>query len=349
MNTTLSREPFGRLPDGSLVERFTLAHPAGLTASILDYGGIVTALNFQGQDVVLGFDGLEPYLERHPYFGCIVGRYANRIAGARFRLDGVEYSLFANDGPNHLHGGCEGFDRKRWRAEVLQDKGGARLQLHYRSPDGEEGYPGTLDCTVTYSLTSHPGLRIHYRCTTDRPTVVNLTNHSYFNLADGGASSVLEHCLQLEAEAFTPVDERLIPTGELRAVQGTPFDFRTPQTLGARIEAADEQLRLGHGYDHNFVLRGTPGTLRRVATLQDPTGSRTLEVWTTAPGMQLYTANHLKGDLRGKGRVVYGRRCALCLETQCFPDSPNQPAFPSPVLRPGELWQSVTEYRFRGA
>ncbi len=346
MNTTLERRPFGSLPDGTPVECFTLRHPAGLEASILDYGGIVSALCFRGQDVVLGFEQLGPYLERHPYFGCIVGRYANRIAGAAFRLDGVEYRLFANDGLNHLHGGRTGFDRKKWRAEVRESPAGPCLHLHYRSPDGEEGYPGTLDCMVTYALTPHPGLRIHYRCTTDRPTVVNLTNHSYFNLADGGASSVLEHRLLLEAEVFTPVNEHLIPTGELRPVAGTPFDFSQPHPLGERIDQPDEQLARGHGYDHNFVVRGAPGTLRRAATLADPRSGRRMEVWTTAPGVQLYTANHLKGDLRGKGGVAYERRCAVCLETQLFPDSPNQPAFPSPVLRPGELWQSTTEYRF---
>ncbi len=346
---TVTQQAFGKTADGTPVDLFTLANARGVQVSITNYGGIIVSLlapDRQGRpgDIVLGFERLEDYLKGHPYFGAIVGRYGNRIAKGRFTLDGVEYKLARNNGENHLHGGLQGFDKKVWAARHWMDSAGAHLELAYSSPDGEEGYPGRLDVKVTYTLAENNQLRISYYAVTDKPTVVNLTNHSYFNLA--GEGDILGHVLRLNADRFTPVDAGLIPTGELRPVAGTPFDFTAPTPIGARIEQDDEQLRLGRGYDHNFVLRGGGGALAEAAEVYEPKTGRVLRVLTTEPGVQFYTGNFLDGTLRGKGGRVYARRAGFCLETQHFPDSPNQPGFPSTVLRPGQTYRSTTVFEF---
>lgn len=345
----VTREPFGRTSDGTPVELFTLANSKGVRVAITNYGGIIVSLstpdrNGQPGDIVLGFERLDDYLKGHPYFGAIIGRYGNRIARGRFVLDGVEYRLAQNNGENHLHGGLVGFDKKVWQARDFTDAEGQHLELRYRSPDGEEGYPGNLDVTVTYTLNERNQLRIDYVATTDKPTVVNLTNHSYFNLA--GEGDILGHILRINADYFTPVDAGLIPTGELRPVKGTPFDFTEPHAIGERIEQDDEQLRFGRGYDHNFVLRGGGGSLAEAAEVYEPRTGRVLRVLTTEPGMQFYTGNFLDGSLKGKYGRVYARRTGFCLETQHFPDSPNKPQFPSTVLRPGQTYRSTTIFEF---
>lgn len=345
----IMKQGFGKTQEGATVELYTLRNAKGVQVSITNYGGIITSLvtpDRRGQpgDIVLGFDTLEGYLKGHPYFGAIIGRYGNRIGQARFMLDGVEYKLAKNDGDNHLHGGLKGFDKVVWHAREYADTAGHHLALHYRSRDGEEGYPGNLDVNVVYTLNDDNQLRIEYTATTDKPTVVNLTNHSYFNLA--GEGDILGHVLRINADSFTPVDKGLIPTGELRPVKGTPFDFTTPTAIGARIHADDEQLRFGRGYDHNFVLRGQAGTLREAAEVYEPRSGRLLRVLTTEPGIQFYSGNFLDGTLRGKGGRVYGHRSGFCLETQHFPDSPNKPQFPSAVLRPGQTYRSTTVFEF---
>jgi aldose 1-epimerase len=345
----VERQPFGKTADGTPVDLYTLTNSKGVRLSITNYGGIVVSLftpdrNGNAGDIVLGFERLEDYLQRHPYFGCIIGRYGNRIAKGRFALDGVEYRLAQNNGENHLHGGLVGFDKKVWKARDYTDAEGQHLELRYTSPDGEEGYPGTLDVTVTYTLDDRNQLRIDYLATTDKPTIVNLTNHSYFNLA--GEGDILRHVLRLNADHFTPVDAGLIPTGELRPVKGTPFDFTEPTPIGARIEQDDEQLRFGRGYDHNFVLRAGGGALSEAAEVYEPKTGRVLRVLTTEPGVQFYTGNFLDGTLQGKYGRVYYRRTGFCLETQHFPDSPNKPHFPSTVLRPGQTYRSTTIYEF---
>jgi aldose 1-epimerase len=346
---------FGRIPDGREAHLFTLQNASGLRADISDYGGTVVRLltpDRQGQfaDVVLGFDAVADYVKHSPYFGCIIGRFGNRIAGGRFSLEGQPYTLARNNSPGgvacHLHGGLRGFDKVMWRAEPFDAETGPALRLQYRSADGEEGFPGNLDVTVTYTLTRKNALRIDYLATTDRPTPVNLTNHTYFNLAGEGAGDVLGHVLTLNASRFTPVDAGLIPTGELALVDGTPFDFTAPHTIGERIEFPHEQLRLAGGYDHNFVLDHGGGTLAAAATVLEPQSGRLVEVLTTEPGVQFYSGNFLRGAFAGKHGHVYQRRHGLCLETQHFPDSPNQPSFPSTVLRPGDTLRSTTEYRF---
>ncbi|HVS12688.1 MAG TPA: aldose epimerase family protein [Thermoanaerobaculia bacterium] len=350
----------GTLPDGRVARVYTLINAHGLEARITDYGGIVLSLLAPDRDgilgdVVLGYDDLAGYLEVTPYFGAIVGRYGNRIAGARFTLDGGEHALAANDGPNHLHGGVVGFDKVLWSGEPIERADGAGVTLRYRSPDGEEGYPGTLDVEVDYVLNDRNELVIDYRASTDAPTPVNLTHHSYFNLA--GKGDVLGHQLTVAASRYTPVDATLIPTGELAPVAGTPFDFRQPATIGARIGKDHEQLERGGGYDHHFVLdRADEGSSvsadgrlsARVlaARVTEPTTGRLFEVETTEPGLQLYSGNFLDGTITGKGGMVYQHRSGFCLETQHFPDSPNQPHFPSTILRPGEQYRSRTIYRF---
>lgn len=350
----IERRQFGRLANGHEVELYVLSNDSGMRVSIATYGGIVTSLQTRDRnghlaDLVLGFDKLEGYLAGHPYFGAIVGRYANRIAGGTFTLDGRSYELARNNKRNHLHGGIAGFDKALWRAAPDFHPDGPRLRLTYISADNEEGYPGRLDVTVDYTVTPDDELRIDYRATTDKPTHVNLTNHSYFNLAGHGDGDVLTHEVQINADHFTPVDEDLIPTGEIRGVAGTPMDFRQPQAIGARIEDDDEQLRFGRGYDHNFVLNGSGGCLSLAARVFEPTTGRMMEVHTTEPGLQLYTGNFLDGSITGKGGVVYGHRCGLCLETQHFPDSPNRPAFPSTLLRTDEIYETTTVYRFSSA
>jgi aldose 1-epimerase len=347
----LEKQPFGTTEDGTAVDRYTLSNANGMKVQITNYGGIVTSIlvpdrNGKLADVVLGYDNLDGYLKNNPYFGCIVGRYGNRIARGKFKIDGKEYSLATNNGPNHLHGGIKGFDKVVWTAKEIHGQQTVGLELSYRSKDGEEGYPGNLAVTVAYTLTNDNALRIDYQATTDQPTICNLTNHSYFNLKDAGATPILDHELLLDADYITPVDSTLIPTGKLQPVAGTPFDFKTPTAIGARIDAADEQIRFGRGYDHNFVLNGQPGKLRLVGRLSEPTSGRVLEVWTTEPGIQFYSGNFLDGSITGKNGTVYQFRHGLCLETQHYPDSPNQPNFPTTVLKPGEKYQTTTIYKF---
>jgi aldose 1-epimerase len=345
--------PLGTTPDGEAVELITLRGPSGVELDIMTYGGTVTRLlapdrDGERHDIVLGHEWLESYLAGTPYFGAIVGRYGNRIAGGRFTLDGAEYALAVNNGPNHLHGGLTGFDKVVWNAEPYSTDAETGVVLTHVSPDGDEGYPGELSVQVTYALTAEGDLRIDYEATTDAPTIVNLTHHGYWNLAGHAAGDILDHQLTLNASRFTPVGETLIPTGEQRSVEGTPFDFREAAAIGARIADDDEQLAFGGGYDHNFVLDGWEGdgSLRSAAVLQDPGSGRTMEVLTTEPGLQFYSGNFLDGSDLGKDGVVYERRTGLCLETQHFPDSPNRPDFPSTVLRPGETYRSTTVYRF---
>jgi len=347
----LERNRFGNLPDGRQVDLYTLTNDNGIEVAITNYGGIVTSIiapdrHGEFTDVVVGFDDLVGYLADHPYFGAIVGRYANRIAGGSFELDGTTYRLERNIHPHHLHGGEVGFDKALWRAEAGQRDGLAHLRLEHTSADGDEGYPGRVEVRAAYSLNNDNELRLDFRATSDRPTHINLTNHSYFNLGGPSNGNVLDHELSLEAHSFTPVNAHLIPTGEVREVVGSPMDFRKPTAVGAMIDADDEQIRMGVGYDHNFVL-DTGGELDRIAArVVDPGSGRVLEVRTTEPGIQLYTGNHLDGSLIGKDGVRYDRRCALCLETQHFPNSPNILDFPSTVLRPGETYRSTTIYRF---
>jgi aldose 1-epimerase len=339
---------FGVTPSGGAVDLYVLTNGKGMEAAISTYGGVVVSVRVPDRsgkpgDIVLGFDNFEGYLTPPPYFGAIIGRYGNRIAHAKFTLDGVEYHLAKNDGDNSLHGGKRGFDKQLWTAKHSSANS---LELSYLSKDGEEGYPGNLAVTVIYTVTDNNELKIDYSAATDKATVLNLTNHSYFNLAGQGEGDILQHQLTIRADRFTPVDQTLIPTGELRRVEGTPFDFRQPHAIGERINMGDEQLALGRGYDHNFVLNRSGDGLQLAARATDPTTGRVLEVLTTEPGVQFYTGNFLDGRLKGKGGKSYGRRSAFCLETQHFPDSPNQPGFPSAVLKPGERYESKTVYRF---
>lgn len=348
----VNEAPFGVTTDGQPVTQYTLTNASGMEARVINYGGIITSLRVPDRngdlaDVVLGFDDISGYLGEHPYFGALIGRYGNRIAGGQFTLDGETFQLPINNGPNSLHGGVVGFDRVVWSAEPFQNDQGVGLVLTHTSPDGDQGYPGTLSVQVTYTLTDSNELIFDYHATTDRATPVNLTQHTYFNLAGNGSGPILNHEMMLNASRFTPVDSTLIPTGELRSVQGTPFDFRQPTTLGERIGNDDEQLRFGGGYDHNFVLDAAAGdSLTLAARVYEPTTGRVVEVLTTEPGIQLYTGNFLDGTLTGKNGVVYQHRTGFCLETQHFPDSPNHPDFPSTILQPGDEYNSRTVYRF---
>ena len=297
-------------------------------------------------DIVLGFDSLAPYLAGTPYFGALIGRYGNRIGGARFELDGNTHELPANDGGNHLHGGERGFDKVVWSAEPFERATERGLVLKYTSPDGEQGYPGTLNATVTYTLTDGNELVVEYQATTDQPTPVNLTQHSYFNLAGDGAGNILGHELMIAASHYTPVDSTLIPTGEIAPVAGTPFDFRTATPIGARIAGDHVQLKYGLGYDHNWVLDRTGEGLELAARVVEPTSGRTLEIRTTEPGIQFYSGNFLDGTITGKAGHVYAHRTGFCLETQHYPDSPNQPSFPTTILRPGEEYRTRTVFTF---
>lgn len=347
---TLKKTAFGKTSTGEAVDLYRLSNTKGVEASIINYGGIVVSLktpdrNNKTSDVVLGFDSLEGYLGNHPYFGAIIGRYGNRIAKGRFSLDGQEYQLAKNNGENHLHGGIRGFDKVVWRAR--ENAASNRVELSYLSKDGEEGYPGNLSVTVTYTLTENSELKIDYDATTDRTTVVNLTNHSYFDLrGQEGQGDISGHRIMIAADRFTPVDSGLIPTGELRAVEGTPFDFRQPRAIGEKINADDEQIRIGKGYDHNFVLNAGGGTLALAARVTEPETGRVMEVYTTEPGVQFYTGNFLDGSITGKGGKRYAHRSGFCLETQHFPDSPNKPSFPSVVLKPGNRYRTTTVYQF---
>jgi aldose 1-epimerase len=341
---------FGATADGTAVDEFTLRNAAGVEVRAINYGGIVTSLKVPDRsgamgDIVLGFDSLDSYVKDHPFFGAIVGRYGNRIGRARFTLDGRSYPLAANNGPNHLHGGVRGFDKHVWRAEAMPGRANGVI-FSRTSPDGEEGYPGTLTVRVSYELTDRNELVVDYHATTDKATPVNLTQHSYFNLAGEGAGDILQHVLTINADRYTPVDGTLIPTGELAPVKGTPFDFTTATAIGARIGNNDPQLKNGQGYDHNWALNRTGDGLSPAARVVEPTRGRTLEVSTTEPGMQFYTGNFLDGKLTGKSGRAYSRRSGFCLETQHFPDSPNQPNFPSTILKPGDEYRSRTVFTF---
>ncbi|HJU57042.1 MAG TPA: aldose epimerase family protein [Pyrinomonadaceae bacterium] len=346
----IKQEPYGTA-DGKEVSIYTLTNRKGAEARITNYGGIVVSLRVpdrkgQMDDVVLGFDTLDEYVAGNPpYFGAIIGRYANRIALGRFKLNGVEYKLATNNDPNHLHGGVKGFDKVVWDARPLKTRTGAALELTYLSRDGEEGYPGNLRARVVYTLTDTNDLRVDYTATTDKDTVVTLTHHGYFNLKGQGNGDILDHQLTLNASRFTPIDATSIPLGELRSVKGTPFDFTTRTAIGARIDQDDEQIKNGSGYDHNYVINGRNGVLRRAAEAYEATTGRVMEVWTTEPGVQLYTGNFLTG-LKGKDGKTYARRNGFCLETQHYPDSPNHPNFPTTVLRRGGRLRSTTIYKF---
>ena len=350
----VSSEPFGSLPDGTEATLYTLTNASGSSVSVTDYGGIVTSIVVPDRDgaladVTLGFDSVEGYASEAyrsalPYFGAIIGRYGNRIGGAAFELDGETYELAGNNNGNHLHGGETGFDGVMWTATPVE--GEAAVRLTRTSPDGEEGYPGALDVAVTYTLTDDDRLVIDYEATTDAPTVVNLTNHTYFNLTGDPTNTILDHRLRIHSDAFTPVDGGLIPTGEVRPVDGTPFDFRSLTAIGDGIDADDEQIALGPGYDHNWMLREAGGGLTEAARVVEPSTGRVLVVETTEPAIQFYAGNFLDGSITGKGGVSYARRTGFCLETQHPPDSPNQPDFASTVLRPGETYRSQTVYAF---
>jgi aldose 1-epimerase len=345
----IRKEVFGTLPDGAIVHSYRLRNSSGMEARIIDYGGIVVSLRVPDRsgkpgDVVLGFDSLSDFVKDSPYFGALIGRYGNRIAKGRFAIDGTPYLLARNNGANHLHGGVKGFDKVVWEAKEAKGGDGPSLELRYLSRDGEEGYPGNLSVTVVYTVSEKNELIIRYRAATDKATVVNLTHHSYFNLA--GSGSILDHELMINADQFTPVDSGLIPTGELRAVRGTPMDFTTPMAIGARIGREDDQLRKAGGYDHNFVLNKGAKSLTLAARVTEQTSGRTMEVLTTEPGLQFYSGNFLDGHHIGKKGARYQHRYGFCLETQHFPDSPNQPRFPSTLLMPGDTSTSTTIYRF---
>jgi aldose 1-epimerase len=347
----LTKTPFGKLPDGREATLYSLSNRQGASLKFTDYGGIVVSLEAPDRkgallDVVLGHDHLEGYLNNKAYLGCIVGRVGNRIGQSRFTLEGKEYRLAANTGANHLHGGMVGFDKRLWKAETVEHKEGPAVKLSYHSPDGEEGYPGSVDVEALYIWTDNNEFRIEYRATTDKTTVLNLTHHSYFNLKDGGVSSTMDHEMQIPASRITAVDPDSIPTGALLDVSGTPFDFRKSTVIGSRIGEKHEQLINGIGYDHNWVLDEAGSGLKLAATVYEPQSGRVMEVLTTEPATQFYSGNYLDGSIQGKKGVSYGKRQGLCLEPQRFPDSPNHPAFPSIVLKPGERYQHTLAYRF---
>jgi aldose 1-epimerase len=338
-------ESFGKTKEGEEVTLFTCTNRNGLVLKMIDYGAIVVSLETPDKsgklaNITLGFDKLDGYLNRHPYFGSTVGRYGNRIAKGKFKIGDEEITLATNNGPNHLHGGVKGFDTVMWKGEKVENADGVGVKFTYTSPDGEEGYPGKLDTTVTYLLTNDNELRIDYEAKTDKPTVINLTNHNYWNLGGAGSGQILEHELMLNADKYIPVDADSIPTGELADVAGTPFDFREMHAIGDKIE---EIKSTPNGYDHCYVLRGQDGKLALAAKVQDPKSGRTMEVWTTQPGIQFYTGNYLDGSEAGGG---YKQHEAFCLETQHYPDSPNQPSFPSTLLKPGDIYKSTTVHKF---
>jgi len=347
---SITDEHFGDLPDGTGITLYTLTNSQGLEAKIMNYGGVITSLkapdrNGNFENIVHGFDSLTPYIEEQvPYFGALIGRFGNRIAGGKFTIDGETYQLDTNNGANHLHGGFEGFDKKVWAATPFKTESTVGLKLFLESADGDQGYPGNLKVNVTYTLTNDNELVVDFQATTDKATPVNLTQHSYFNLA--GEGTILDHLMMIDADKFTPVDEALIPTGELRPVANTPFDFREPTPIGARINQENQQLAYGQGYDHNFVLnKKAPGAFELAARVVEPDSGRVLEVRTEEPGIQFYSGNFLDGTLKGQGRT-YEYRSGFCLEPQHFPDSPNQPDFASTILRPGEEYSTRMSYTF---
>jgi len=341
----VQKSVFGKMPDGSEIELYTLTNNNGLKARIMTYGAILVSLDVLDRngklvDITLGYDSLEEYLQESAYFGAIVGRFGNRIASGKFTLNGIEYQLATNNGENHLHGGIKGFDKVVWKAEPVRQAGAAGVKLSYLSKDGEEGYPGNLTCIVIYTLTNEDELKINYEVETDQATPVNLTHHSYFNLAGQGTGNILGHELMLNADRFTPVDKGLIPTGELRSVNESPMDFTTPKSIGARI------AKVKGGYDHNYVLNSGGGSLALAARVYEPFSGRVMEILTTEPGIQFYSGNFLDGSISGKSGKVYNKHYGFCLETQHFPDSPNKPNFPSTILNPGEKYTSVTIHKF---
>ncbi|HJT28718.1 MAG TPA: aldose epimerase family protein [Pyrinomonadaceae bacterium] len=347
---TATKQDYGKTSTGEYVYLYTLRNSHGVEAKITNYGGILVSLkvpdrNRKFDDVVLGFNDLESYLTKNdPYMGALIGRYGNRIAKGRFTLNGVEYKLAVNNGENHLHGGLKGFDKVVWTGREIKTGAGPAVALEYRSKDGEEGYPGNLNVKVVYTLTNENELKIDYTATTDKDTVMNLTHHSYFNLAGEGNGDILNHLVTINANQFVPTDAGSIPTGELKNVAGTPFDFTNPTAIGARINQDDEQLKFGNGYDHTWVINGK--AMRVAATAYEPTSGRVMQVLTTEPGMQFYTGNFLNGTLTGKSGKVYARRTGFCFETQHYPDSPNQPSFPTTTLKKGQTYKSTTIYRF---
>jgi aldose 1-epimerase len=346
--TEVKKQVYGTMPDGTAVDLYTLTNSKGMQAGIITYGGAVVQLMAPDRagkagDVVIAMDDLAGMRKQDAFFGALIGRYGNRIGHAQFTLDGQTYKLPANNGENTLHGGPEGFDKKVWRAEAGASPEGQTLTLTYLSKDGEMGFPGNLNAKVVYTLTNNSELKIDYTATTDKPTVANLTNHTYFNLA--GQGDILGHEVTINADRFTPVDSGLIPTGELKSVKGTPFDFTTATPIGARIGQDDTQLKAGNGYDHNWALNKSDASLTKAAEVHDPKSGRLMEVWTTEPGLQFYTGNFLNGSLQGKGRT-FAQRNAFCMETQHYPDSPNKPDFPSTTLRPGQTYHTTTVYRF---
>jgi aldose 1-epimerase len=348
---TVTRARFGTMPDGTPVDVFTFTNANGLEVRAITYGGIIVSIRTPDRtgrldDIVLGFDNLDGYLKDPPYFGAIVGRYANRIAKGRFTLDDQTYQLATNNGPNHLHGGLKGFDKVVWNAEPLQNDQGVGVVFTHKSPDGDEGYPGTLDVRVTYRLTDENQLVVDYRATTDKATPVNLTQHSYFNLAGAGSGDILGHVMQIDADHYTPVDDTLIPTGQIAPVDGTPFDFRAPTSIGSRVGLDNVQIARAGGIDHNFVLTAGGNGLVHAARVVEPRTGRTLDISTTEPGIQFYSGNFLDGSIVGKGGHVYGHRSGFCLETQHFPDSPNHDNFPTTILRPGAEYRSQTVFTF---
>jgi aldose 1-epimerase len=344
----LEKQPFGQTEDSKQADLYVLTNKSGMQAGITNFGGTLVSLkvpdrNGKVADIVLGYDDAYGYAAGNYFFGGTIGRYANRIGGAQFKLNGVTYELAANNGPNHLHGGPKGFNKVLWEAKDVSKPDYPAVQFTYLSKDGEEGYPGNLTAKVTYTLTPKNELRIDYSATTDKDTIVNLTNHAYFNMA--GSGDILGHKLLIHASQITPVDKTLIPTGEMLSVKGTPFDFNTATAIGSRISQDDEQLKLGGGYDHNWVLDNKNGEIAPAVEVYEPTSGRVMEIWTTEPGMQFYSGNFLDG-VKGKGGAVYAYRSAFCLEPQHFPDSPNKPAFPSTALKPGNEYHSTSLYKF---
>ena len=344
---------FGKLSDGTKVKLYTLTNENGLIMDVTNYGGIIVRLAVPDRDghfadVVLGYDHLADYIKDTPYFGAIVGRCANRICKGKFTLEGKEYTLAINNGPNHLHGGLKGFDKAVWDAEMFKSDNGPGLKLHYLSKDGEEGYPGNLDVTVTYVLTNDNEVKINYKAVTDQPTVCNISQHSYFNLKGQGNGDILGHQIMINADNFTPVDETLIPTGQIVSVKDTPMDFTTFTAIGARVNDAYQQLKFGNGYDHNWVLnKSKEGQMSLAASVYEPTTGRVMEVWTTEPGVQFYCGNFLDGSNIGKNGKAYNFRNGFCLETQHYPDSINHPEFPSVILRPGQQYNHATTFKFK--
>jgi aldose 1-epimerase len=349
MNASIMKHDWGKTKDGLAVDLYRLTNKTGASIHVTNFGGIITQISVPDRagkinDVVLGFGTLDPYLGAHPFFGAIAGRCANRIAKGKFSIDGKEYTVVTNNGPNHLHGGKVGFDKHVWEAKASDTLDGPQIVLHRVSPDGEEGYPGALDVTVTYTWTNDNSLRVDYKATTDKPTIANLTQHSYFNLGGENSGKTIEdEKLTIHAEKYTPVDDTLIPTGEIAPVAGTPLDFRKATRIGDRIAQVGKEPT---GYDHNYVVDGDAGKLRPAAKVEDPATGRVMEVWTTEPGVQLYTANFLKGEVTGIGGIAYPKHYALCLETQHFPDSVNHENFPSVILRPGQQYTTTTVYKF---